>query len=89
MTSSYDPRLTPARDDLAADFLRGAIEAPNYAKGSAKSVTAPSAPLHSAPDPASGRATELLMGEGFVVYEEKEGRINGKGRKFGMDRDEG
>ena len=36
MSTKYDPRLTPARDDLAADFLRGAIEAPNYAKGVTK-----------------------------------------------------
>jgi cell wall-associated NlpC family hydrolase len=73
MSSSFDPRLTPAREDLAADFLRGAIERPNYAKGVTKCVTAGSAPLHAGPDAASGRATELLMGEGFNVYEEKDG----------------
>jgi cell wall-associated NlpC family hydrolase len=73
MPSSFDPRLTPARDDLAADFLRGAVVAPNYAKGITKCVTAPLAPLHTAPDAASGRATELLMGEGFIVYEEQNG----------------
>ena len=73
MSSSFDPRLTPARADLAADFLRGAIEAADYAKGVAKCVIAPSAPVHSAPDFAAGKSTELLMGEGFIVYEEKNG----------------
>ena len=73
MSSSFDPRLTPARADLAADFLRGAIEATDYAKGVAKCVTAPSAPVHNAPDFAAGKSTELLMGEGFIIYEEKNG----------------
>ena len=73
MTESYDPRLTPARDDLAADFLRSAVEAPAYAKGVTRCVVAPSAPLHTGPNAEAGRATELLMGEGFVVYEDKNG----------------
>jgi len=29
----FDPRLTPARPDLAAEFLRGKVEAARYAAG--------------------------------------------------------
>ena len=73
MPNQYDPRLTPARDDLAADFLRSTVNAANYVKGATKCVAAASAPLHTSPDASSQRATELLMGEAFVVYEEKDG----------------
>ncbi len=68
-----DPRITPAREDLAADFLRSVIKTPSYAKGVARQVRLPYAPLHARPDTASGRLTEALMGEGVVVYEEKGG----------------
>ena len=68
-----DPRLTPAREDLAADYLRAVVKVPNYAKGVRKQVRLSYAPLHGRPDTASGRLTEALMGEGFTVYEEKGG----------------
>ena len=70
---SFDPRLTPAREDLAADFLRAVVEAGRYEKGDRKAVTAPRAPLHGSPDSNSQMTTELLMGERFTVYEEKDG----------------
>lgn len=68
-----DPRLTPAREDLAADYLRSVIKVPHYAKGVRKQVRLSYAPLHARPDTASGRLTEALMGEGFTVYEENHG----------------
>ncbi len=68
-----DPRITPAREDLAADYLRAVVKAPAYAKGEAKQVRLPYAPLHKGPDTSTGRLTEALLGEGVVVYEEKGG----------------
>jgi cell wall-associated NlpC family hydrolase len=68
-----DPRITPAREDLAADYLRSVVKVPNYAKGVARQVCLPYVPLHARPETSSGRLTEALMGEKVTVYEEKGG----------------
>ena len=36
----FDPRLTPARPDLAAERLRGLVDAPAYAKGAPMRIIA-------------------------------------------------
>jgi cell wall-associated NlpC family hydrolase len=69
----FDRRLTPARPDLAADHLRGLVDAPRYAKGQAKRVIAASAPLRRSPQAGSPLETEALHGEGVTVYDESEG----------------
>jgi cell wall-associated NlpC family hydrolase len=65
----FDPRLTPARPDLAAEFLRGKVEAARYAAGEAFRVVAPIAPLRRAPDSDAPLDSEALYGEAVVVYE--------------------
>jgi cell wall-associated NlpC family hydrolase len=65
----FDPRLTPARPDLAAEFLRGKVEAARYAAGEAFRVVAPIAPLRRAPDSEAPLDSEALYGEAVVVYE--------------------
>lgn len=70
---TFDPRLTPAREDLAADFLRGVVTAAEFTKGTKKRVVSAQCPLRSAPDHGAGLSTELLYGESFVVYEDKDG----------------
>lgn len=62
-------RLVAARPDLAAAHLRGEVAAQRYASGVRRTVTTPLADLTLTPDPSAGRATQLLYGEGFVVYE--------------------
>jgi cell wall-associated NlpC family hydrolase len=62
--------LTPARADLAAEHLRGRVDAPRYARGRAMQVTAASAPLRRSPDPAAPLETEALHGESVTVYDE-------------------
>ena len=65
----FDPRITPARPDLAAESLRGRVEATRYAVGETLRVVAPSAPLRRAPDPEAPLDSEALYGEAVVVYE--------------------
>jgi hypothetical protein len=67
---SFDRRITPARPDLAADFLRGQVDAPRYVAGLERRIATPSAPLRRAPDALAPLETEALHGEGVVVYEE-------------------
>jgi cell wall-associated NlpC family hydrolase len=68
-----DPRVTPARPDLAAIHLKGKVEAARFAEGMRKIVLRGTVPLHAAPDETSMRDTELLRGETFTVYESKDG----------------
>lgn len=70
---SFDRRLTPARDDLAAAHLRGKIDAPRYADPVLHRVTAPVAPVHPRADLTTVQDTELLYGEGFDVFESSDG----------------
>ncbi len=69
--ASFGRRLTPARPDLAADHLRGLVDAPRYAKGRAMRVIAASAPLRRFPDANAPLETEALHGESVTVYDEE------------------
>ncbi len=66
----FDPRITPARPDLAAAYLRGKVEAARFVEGILKRVIDVSAPLRHAPSPEASLETEALHGERVMVYEE-------------------
>lgn len=78
-----DPRLTPARPDLAAASLKGKVESRRFVDGVTKTVIAGRAPLHVEPSAASMRDTELLYGERFTVYETKDGWCWGQAARDG------
>jgi cell wall-associated NlpC family hydrolase len=66
---AFDPRLTPARADLAAEHLQGKVRAARFVAGVAREVVVPQAPLRLAPRPDARLATEALRGERVVVYQ--------------------
>ena len=66
---THDPRLTPARADLAAEALRGQIEAPRYVMPEPYRIAAPVVPLRPRPDTSLPPDTELLFGEGVGVLD--------------------
>src|SRR5688500_5460253 len=66
---SFDPRLTPARPDLAARHLEGAVEATRFVDGEMREVVEPQAPVRRAPAPDAPLDTEALLGERVTVYE--------------------
>lgn len=68
-----DPRLTPARADLAAEHLRGTVEAPRYVTGRRVHVRAGLADLRVAPAAAARLATQALHGEDAILYEARDG----------------
>jgi cell wall-associated NlpC family hydrolase len=70
--STLDPRVTPARPDLAAAYLRGRVEAARFADGTAMRVVVEAAPVRSAPRGDAGQLTQALHGETLVLYEEDE-----------------
>ncbi len=69
-TLGFDPRVTPARPDLAARHLEGLVMADRYADGVALQVTVPRAPLRPRPDRHCPLDSEVLFGEGFTAYEQ-------------------
>ncbi len=70
--TDFDPRLTPARPDLAAGHLRGKVEAAHFVEGERYEVIDVQAPVRRAPAPDAGLETEALMGEHVMVYETTE-----------------
>lgn len=68
-----DPRLTPARDDLADEGLRGIVQAARYVAPSRRRVIEPSAALRRAPARDAPLDTEALIGEAVRVYDDHEG----------------
>jgi cell wall-associated NlpC family hydrolase len=78
-----DPRTTPARPDLAADFLQGKVESQRFVTGVRKTVIAGRAPLHVEPSREAMRDSELLYGETFTAYEDKGGWAWGQAARDG------
>ncbi len=74
----FDRRITPAREDLAALALKGKIEAQAYVEGVAKRAILGRVALRRAPSPTASLETELLYGEGFIAFEEKNGWVWGQ-----------
>ncbi len=73
-----DSRLTPAREDLAAEYLRGEVMAERYVKGDEYQVVEAAAPLRQHPRPDASLLTEALFGEVMTIYEENEGWVWGQ-----------
>ncbi len=64
-----DPRLTPARPDLAALYLKGKIEAARYAAGEPLEIVDSIAPLRSEPSSNATLLTQALKGERVTIYD--------------------
>lgn len=69
---SFDPRLTPARPDLAASHLRGKVEAARFVEGTLQEVIAGIAPVRKAPSHDAPLLTEALRGDRVTIYETDE-----------------
>jgi cell wall-associated NlpC family hydrolase len=67
--TGYDPRLTPARPDLAALHLEGKVPAARYVAGTVCQVIVPAAALRREPVADQPLATEVLYGERVTIYE--------------------
>lgn len=65
----HDPRLTPARPDLAAKHLEGKVEAKRFVTGEEFEISDAIAPLRSAPSPDAELATQALKGERVTIYD--------------------
>jgi cell wall-associated NlpC family hydrolase len=79
-----DPRLTPARPDLAAKYLEGRIEAARFVIGEEFEISDAIAPLRNGPASDAMLATQALKGERVTIYDR-----NGEGWAWGQLRSDG
>jgi hypothetical protein len=81
--AGLDPRITPVRPDLAAESLRGRVVAPRFAAPRPMRVAVPIAPLTARPDAEAALDSQLLLGEGFDVYDSADGWAWGQAQTDG------
>src|SRR5258706_2553071 len=74
-----NPRLTPARPDLAAKYLEGKIAAARFVSGEEFEVVEALAPLREGPSSDATLLTQALMGERVTIYDR-----NGEGFAWGQ-----
>jgi cell wall-associated NlpC family hydrolase len=74
-----DPRLTPARPDLAAKYLEGKVEAARFVTGEEFEIVSAIASLREAPRNDAAALTQALRGERITVYDR-----NGEGWAWGQ-----
>ena len=74
-----DPRMTPARPDLAAKYLEGKVEAARFVTGEEFEISDAIAPLRNAPSSDAELATQALKGERATIYDR-----NGEGWAWGQ-----
>lgn len=70
--TSYDPRITPARPDLAASHLAGKVSAARFVQGHVREIAEAQAPLRRSPSPEAALETEALKGERVTIYDTNE-----------------
>src|ERR1700760_2386418 len=64
-----DPRLTPARPDLAAKYLEGKVKAARFVAGETFEIADAIAPVRQAPSSDSELMTQALKGERVTIYD--------------------
>src|ERR1700710_1737776 len=74
-----DPRLTPARPDLAAKYLEGKVEAARFVAGEEFEIIDAIAPLRREPSSDAELSTQGLKGERVTIYDR-----NGEGWAWGQ-----
>jgi cell wall-associated NlpC family hydrolase len=74
-----DPRLTPARPEIAAKYLEGKVNAARFVEGEEFCVSDAIAPLREGPASDAMLSTQALKGERITIYDR-----NGEGWAWGQ-----
>jgi cell wall-associated NlpC family hydrolase len=79
-----DPRLTPARGDLAAKYLEGKVKAARFVEGEVFEISDALAPMREGPSSDAMLSTQALKGERVTIYDRTGegfawGQLNGDG----------
>jgi cell wall-associated NlpC family hydrolase len=73
MSALLDSRLNAYRPDLAAESLKGRVEASRFVAGELRQVMRAAVPLRSQPQRAAGLDNEVLFGERVTVFDTADG----------------
>lgn len=79
-----DPRLMPARPEVAAKYLEGKVKAERFVAGETFEIVEAVAPLREGPSAESMLATQALKGERVTIYDR-----NGEGWAWGQLNNDG
>jgi cell wall-associated NlpC family hydrolase len=74
-----DPRLTPARPEVAAKYLEGKVRAARFVEGETFEIVEAIVPLRRAPAGDAEQLTQALRGERITIYDR-----NGEGFAWGQ-----
>src|SRR3978361_581086 len=79
-----DPRLTPARPDLAAKYLEGKVKAARFVTGEEFEIIDSLVPMREAPFSEAMLSTQALKGERVTIYDRNDegfawGQLNSDG----------
>jgi cell wall-associated NlpC family hydrolase len=66
---ALDPRIHPFRPEIAANYLKGQVEARHFVEGARYQVIDPATSLRRAPSHDARQDSEVLLGERVIVYE--------------------
>ena len=66
---ALDPRIHPFRPEVAAEYLKGQVEAARFVEGVRHEIVEPIAALRRTPSHEARLDTEALLGERVIVYE--------------------
>lgn len=76
--AALDARITPARGDIAAAHLKGKVDAARFVEGRVLSASRGVVSIHATAEDLSRIESQLLFGESFIVYDEKDGKAWGQ-----------
>src|ERR1700758_930191 len=65
----HDPRLTPARGDIAAKYLQGKVQAARFVEGETFEIAEAVAPVRERPAADAPLLTQALRGEHATIYD--------------------
>jgi cell wall-associated NlpC family hydrolase len=80
----HDPRVTPARGDIAAKYLQGKVQAARFVEGETFEIAEAIAPVREKPAAQAMLATQALKGERVTIYDRNDegwawGQLDGDG----------
>lgn len=73
MSQAPDPTVNAYRPDVASARLRGVVTAERYEAGERRQARRGTVPLREAPSESARLGSELLFGEEFIAYDERDG----------------
>ncbi|MGL5735933.1 MAG: C40 family peptidase [Beijerinckiaceae bacterium] len=73
MSATLDRRVNPFREDIAAEYLKGSVNAARFVAGTVQQIAVPHTPVRRHPVHDAAMDCEALHGDIITVYDESDG----------------